>query len=358
MVGIAAETAEIYAKFRIPTLPIGDDKRPLVRGFKIDELTMRQSRAFMRNKPAADVIGVPDGRLSGIVRLDIDERGDDILREVIRRAGTPGAVTRTASDKFHLWYAYNGERRLTGRPGYRNARPWDDLKVDLCGTGGYAISPPSRFADGSEYRFEDGTILDDLLRNRSRLPKIRGLPDRAYLASPAVHLASPLQAVSNMRDGSGRNVNLFEALCKAARGLPKTLESFLNWAHDCNAKFGEPMLDSEVVRIAKSVFKYVESGQLRTGRHGALFERLQAQNLARDPYFFALLAWLKAENGPNSEFLVADSLNVAYLKWSRERFCRARRRAIDDGWIVQIRKPFPGCAALYRWGPKYADDHD
>jgi hypothetical protein len=87
MAGIAAATAEVYAKYQIPTLPIGDNKRPLVRNFKIAELTMLQSRAFMRRQPTADVIGVPDGPLSGIVRLDIDERGDDILREV---KGKPG----------------------------------------------------------------------------------------------------------------------------------------------------------------------------------------------------------------------------------------------------------------------------
>src|SRR5271169_6816755 len=137
MAGIATATAEVYAKFNIPTLPLGDDKNPLVGGFKIAKLTMRQSRAYMRRRPDADVLGVPDGPLSGIVRLDIDERGDHVLAEVIHRAGQPGAITRTASGKHHLWYADNNERRLTGLPAHRNARPWGDLKVELCGKGGY-----------------------------------------------------------------------------------------------------------------------------------------------------------------------------------------------------------------------------
>ena len=79
--------------------------------------------------------------------------------------------------------------------------------------------------------------------------------------------------------------------------------------------------------------------------------KVQAQELARDPYFFALIAWLKAENGPSSEFFVADGLcKPEYLDWPRERLQHARRRAIVEGWIVQIRKPARGVAALYRWG--------
>jgi Bifunctional DNA primase/polymerase, N-terminal len=366
MAGIAAATAEIYARYNIPTLPIGDDKRPLVSGFKMATFSMRQSRAFMQRQPTADAIGVPDGPLSGIVRLDIDERGDHILREVTRRAGEPGAIARTASGKFHLWYADNGERRLTGQSGHRNARPWDDLRVDLCGKGGYAISPPSRFVDGSEYKFEGEVNLDDLLRDRHRLPKIQGMPNRAYAVQVGMHpaLATPALATSSealavMRDGSGRNVNLFLALCRMARSLPKSIEGFLDWAHEYNSEFGEAMTDAEVVRTAKSVFGYWERDELRSGEHGVWLRKLQAQDMARDPYFLSLIAWLKAENGPTSVFLVADGLaSSKYLSWPRERFRRARRRAIDDGWIVEIQKPAPGRAALYRWGPMYTKDRN
>jgi bifunctional DNA primase/polymerase-like protein len=357
MAGIAAATAEIYARYNIPTLPIGDNKRPLVSGFKMATFSMRQSCAFMRRQPTADAIGVPDGPLSGIVRLDIDEHGDDILREVIRRAGQPGAIARTASGKYHLWYANNGERRLTGQAGYRNARPWDDLRIDLCGKGGYAISPPSRFSNGSEYRFEGEVNLDDLLRHRHSLPIIQGLPERAYAARPGMHLVSAGSSknLPDMRDGSGHNMNLFDALRRVARGLPKTNDALLNWAREYNSKFGEPLPDAEVVKTAKSVFGYLERGELRVSGHGVRLGKLQTQEMARDPYFFSLIAWLKAENGPASEFLVADGLaSPKYLNWPLERLRRARRRATEEGWIVEIRKPAPGRAALYRWGSTYS----
>jgi hypothetical protein len=357
MAGRASATAEIYAKFAIPTLPLGDDKRPLVGNFKTAELTMGQSRAFMRRRPDADVIGVPDGPLSGIVRLDIDERGDDVVREVIRRAGEPGAIARTASGKHHLLYADNGERRLTGRPGRSNARPWDDLKVDLCGRGGYSISPPSRFSDGSEYKFEGTVNLDELLSQRAFLPRIRGLPDRAYLraadGSKATSSSFDAEPLEHMRQGSGRNEDLFRALLKAAHDLPLKMSAYMDWARECNSRYGRPMDDAEVIGIAKSVLGYAERGELRSGERGAWFGRSQVREFARDPYLFALIGLLKAENGPTSIFWVADGFaNQNYLGWPRERLQRARRRAIDEGWIVEVRKPARGRAALYRWGPK------
>jgi Bifunctional DNA primase/polymerase, N-terminal/Primase C terminal 1 (PriCT-1) len=354
--GIANTAAEIYAKHGIPAIPLGEDKRPLVGGFKVANLSMAQSRAFMRRRPDATALGIPDGRVSGIVRLDIDEHGEDVERTVIDRAGDTPAKVQTASGKRHLIYTYNGERRLTGAPGHANARPWADLKVDLCGDGGFSVSPPSR-CKGGEYELLGELTLEQLLENRHQLPVIQGLPERAFKIEPASPPIVPDDVVvdtvrfTDMGANSGRNTALFDALCKEARNLPQTIEAFEARARELNQTFGEPMIESRVINTAKSVFGYVESGQLRTGEHGAWFKRMQAQELARDPYLFALIAWLKAENGPNAQFQVADGLcQPKYLDWPRERLQQARRRAMDDGWIVQIRKPAPGVRALYRWG--------
>src|SRR6201981_4119330 len=104
------------------------------------------------------------------------------------------------------------------------------------------------------------------------------------------------------------NNALVHELCKEARRLPPMLDAFINRARELDNTFGEPMVDSRVINTAKSVFGYLETGQLRTGEHGAWFKRMQAQELAKDPYLAALLMWLKAENGPDAEFLVADGL--------------------------------------------------
>jgi hypothetical protein len=354
--GIALAAAELYARYKIPSIPLGEDKRPLVGRFKIAGLSMAQSRAFMQRRPEATALGIPDGRLSGIVRLDIDEHGDDIERAVIERAGDTPFKVRTASNKRHLIYAYNGERRLTGSPGHSNARPWPDLKIDLCGDGGFSVSPPSR-CNGGEYELLGDVTLEQLLENRHSLPTVRGLPERAYVPSSAARTV-PVndiahQPLAEMREGSGRNATLFHALCKVARHLPPSLDAFADWAREHNGKFGVPMTDAEVFDTAKSVFGYVERGELRTGEHGAWFVYRQAQELARDPYLFALIAWLKAENGPESEFWVADGLcSPKYLHWPIGRLRYARDKAMETEWIKRIVEPAKGRNAVYVWGPK------
>jgi hypothetical protein len=51
----------------------------------------------------------------------------------------------------------------------RRKRPWDPLPIDLLGTGGFAIGPPSATQRGC-YEFIEGG-LDDV----ARLPSMRGL---------------------------------------------------------------------------------------------------------------------------------------------------------------------------------------
>jgi hypothetical protein len=150
---------------------------------------------------------------------------------------------------------------------------------------------------------------------------------------------------------SGRNNALFDILCKEARRLPPTVEAFVDRARQINQTFGEPMIDSRVIATARSVFKYVETGQLRTGEHGAWFKKPQARALVRDPYLFALIGWLKAENAPDAEFWVANGMAAAHLGWSIPQLRETRRRAQELGWIEMIATPIKGRNALYRWGP-------
>jgi len=74
-------------------------------------------------------------------------------------------------------------------------------------------------------------------------------------------------------------------------------------------------------------------GDLVTGNPGAWFEKPQAQALARDPYLFALIAWLKAENAPGSEFWIANGPSsrpsrLAYGPTARGARARSRPQKI------------------------------
>jgi Bifunctional DNA primase/polymerase, N-terminal len=357
MAGIAIATAEIYARYNIPSIPLGKNKRPSVRGFQIAGLTVDKSRAFMRRRPDADALGVPDGRLSGLVRIDIDEPGDDVVAKVIRRAGDTPAKVRTASGKMHLVYADNGERRLTGAPGKANARPWDDIRADLCGRGGYSISPPSR-TNGGEYELLGDFTLEQLLENRSRLPKIQALEPRAYLLPNSADAETDLVNVPLSRVQVGdRDAEFYPVVARICQRLYRsggTKEDAMADARGRNSEFPVPLEDCQVIGKVNHWWELTLAGRNQYGTgHGPSARRPWMQVLSGDPPLLALLCWLKEQNRPNSEgFLVADGL-VGLLGgwWSKKKLSEYRRRLIEDEWIVLIRAPRRKLAALYRWGP-------
>lgn len=360
MAGIASVAAELYARHNIPTIPIGANKRPSVRGFKIALLTVDQTRAYMRRRPDADALGVPDGRLSGLVRIDIDEPGDDVVEKVIRRAGDTPAKVRTASGKHHLVYADNGERRLTGAPGKANARPWDDIKADLCGAGGYSISPPSR-TNGGEYELLGDFTLEQLLDNRHRLPKIQGLGAAAYShETEAKRFAdvseTPKDDLRSVGPGNRDAVFYREVgrICQRIFHSGGTKGDAMIAAKARNGEFPVPLEDSEVADKVNYWWSNTVSGKNRFGTGQRRDPIGWQQRLAGDdPALFGLLTWLARQNGPESEFWIANGLVGTHLTgwWSIDRLRDARQRAINGKWIEKIVHAAQGRHALYRWGP-------
>ena len=63
---------------------------------------------------------------------------------------------------------------------------------------------------------------------------------------------------------------------------------------------------------------------------------------------FVLEAYLKANNRPDREFWVANGL-ANQLEWTLRRLQAARKRMIELGRVLQIRKPATGFPATYRW---------
>jgi hypothetical protein len=341
MAGTFATWQPEYAARGIATFPLRSDdrKRPAVGNYNIMGLPASRQLALKWGDAAG--IACMAGPRNRLTVVDIDARGAEgerLLADVQGEIGRSRFIVRTGGGGFHAYFKHRGEgRKIRLDP----RRP-----IDLLG-GGQIVLPPSRGSKGS-YEIIEGNI-DDL----NALTPI----ERPILQPEQPQQEAAPSSFPEMQANSGRNNALFNALCKEARHLAPDLDVFISLARELNQQlFGVPMIDSRVVNTAKSVFGYVESGQLRTGAHGAWFKKPQAQELARDPYLLALIAWLKAENGPDAEFLVADGLaEPEYLDWPRERLQHARRRARTDGWIVQIRKPYPGVAALYRWGPTAYD---
>jgi hypothetical protein len=362
---VALTAAETYIRFGIPIIPLGQNKNPLIGGFKVNQLSVRHSRAYLTRFPDAVAFGVPDGPLSGLVRLDIDVPGDDTVAKVIRRAGDTPFKVRTASGKHHLVFRFNGERRLTARPiaGKKtpsNAQPWDDLCVDLCGQGGYSISPPSH-CNGGVYQLLGDLSLETLLTKRQLLPTIRGLDARAYLPAaqrglPEIGSGQNGQDLRQVRPGNRDSVICpkIARICQHVHRAGGTKDNALNKAKALNAEFRVPLGEFEIEAKVNHWWQRTVDGQNLFGNGHRQPNRDWAQDLAgSDPALFALLMWLKKMNGAESEFWIANGMVGDYLTgwWSTDRLRDTRQRAIDAKWIERIVDAAQGRRALYRWGP-------
>jgi hypothetical protein len=91
-------------------------------------------------------------------------------------------------------------------------------------------------------------------------------------------------------------------------------------------------------------------GRNRFGQHGAWFTTDQTNWLIDRDQDAALLVWfLKANQGPDSIFMVANGL-ANRLGWTVKRLASARKLARELGIIVCVRKARQHLAAEYRWG--------
>jgi hypothetical protein len=153
----------IYAERGIVTFPVRFDpvtlrKRPAVRGFL--KIGPDRSRELVTKFPNTDGIGFATNQHNGVTVLDIDTTDERVLADALSRHGSTPLVARTGSGKFHGYYRHNGERR--------RIRPWRGLAIDLLGTGGFVVAPPSEV--NGAYSFIQGS-LDDV----DRLPVLRNL---------------------------------------------------------------------------------------------------------------------------------------------------------------------------------------
>jgi hypothetical protein len=181
--------------------------------------------------------------------------------------------------------------------------------------------------------------VDDLVH----LPLLHNTPSNTDAQS---HLAAetPTRGISE----GARNKSLWEHCMRQAHHCDD-LDALLDVARTCNASFLPPLTDGEVVKIADSAWGYTQWGENRFGRPGVFFSTEEANRLiTSDPDQFVLLAFLRANNGPNSNFMVANGL-ASKLRWGRNRF-RVARRGLEETHIKMVTRPSTtNGPARYRW---------
>ena len=57
MANVALIAAETHVRFGIPIIPLGQDKKPLIGGFKVCNLSLRHSRAYLARFGSAFQMG-------------------------------------------------------------------------------------------------------------------------------------------------------------------------------------------------------------------------------------------------------------------------------------------------------------
>jgi hypothetical protein len=127
-----------------------------------------------------------------------------------------------------------------------------------------------------------------------------------------------------------------------------TFDELLAFARETNATYSPPLEEMEVMNVAKSAWDYTERGQNRFGQHGAWFPVDEVAAMLPHQDAFVLLAFLRAQEGPQATFMIANALAEKF-GWPRQRLAAARHRLIELGYVEQVRRATTGLAALFRW---------
>jgi Bifunctional DNA primase/polymerase, N-terminal/Primase C terminal 1 (PriCT-1) len=324
--GVFAKWQPVYAERGIATFPCTSNKTPAVRNY--GKFGVAASTAMRSRFPDADAFGFMCGKSSGITVLDVDSTDERILADAIDRHGKTPIVARSGSGKFHAWYRHNGERR--------RIRPRRDVPIDILG-GGYVVAPPSHIEAG-QYQFIQGS-LDDV----GNLPALQNVPS---IFRPARNSIGP-----RMVEGDGRNNELFRIVGRAAHSVDD-FDQLLDYARTQNEQFGGPMQDAEVYKLTASIWKYTTEGRNRFGQYGAYVPLELSRKLARTPDAYALYGVLKAENGPDSIFPIANGMAETAIGLRRYRLSNARKTIIGLGLVEQVTPQTRHKPAMYRWPKK------
>ena len=337
MTGVFQKWQPVYAERGIATFPVREveaAKRPAVRNYS--RIGLPASAALISRLGSAEMLGFMCGSRNRITVLDVDSSDELVLADALDRHGKSAVIARTGSGKFHVWYRHNGERR--------RIRPWRGLPIDLLG-GGFVVAPPSQVKQG-QYQFIQGS-LDDL----DRLPLLYNAP-----APNAVLSLRNVSGMSVVQRGN-RNDTLFAILGREAHHVDD-LETLLDVGRTRNSEFAEPLDDREVVKVAASVWKMHCEGRNRFGQYGAYHSLEIVDQLATtNPDALALLSVLKANNGPQNIFPIANAMANCKIALGRHRLVKARKTLIEAGLVKQIRPNTRDHAALYRW-PKASGTGD
>ena len=264
--GIFSEYAPKYAASGLITIPVSDQKIPMVKNWR---KFRRETHTNLGSKYSNANVGILDGTFCGITRVDVDD--PNLLQYCLERFGDTNVIIRTPGGGYHLGYKSQGEKRVL---------KYEDKDIDILGVGGFGLVPPSE-TDSGIYEFISGSIESIL----TDLVQIQGL-----------NAETKQYQIGNLQEGDGRNNKLFTLLKNQAINCENYSE-LLFVAENINDLFSQPLGDGELVKTVRSVQKYKDEGKiLLPGCEAtALINRSTFQILSASE--LKLLTGLKLEHG-------------------------------------------------------------
>lgn len=334
------EAAAELAERGLAVIPCGgsDGKVPVVRGFhRWRGPPSRDAIKRMAARYPGANLGVLTG-LSQLTVIDVDG-GDDLVANMIERAGETPLITATPSGGRHLWYRSGGEPSANLRR--------HGLAVDVKGRGAaFVVAPPSRRPSSLRpYSFVSGS-WDDL----SRLPPprrgLRDLGNRSRLEPRCVGVGQ-------------RNNWLFKASLKQAPACDDW-DAFLDVVQTINRSLAIPLHESEVVRSAASAWQYQTTGRNWVGGEArGVLGRSELDLLMRErggPDALAMICRIRMDHGWRSGEKAPFALSPramaeagVFPSWSPARHRRARDLLITTGLLTRVHRGGrgPGDPSLY-----------
>ena len=200
--------------------------------------------------PSADSnVGLATGAPSGIWALDVDPRhgGDETLKAFLADNDLKSfdtVTTRTPSGGHHYWFRWPGDIDVPCSAGKVG------LGLDVRGSGGYIVVPPSRVAEGGGYAF-------------TYVPRLKGKPIIA--GAPAALLARAVNRTGERKFaepiggtiGDGQRNAALASLAGSMRDRGCEADEIYALLAVANAKRCDPPLpDREVRGIVGSVMRY------------------------------------------------------------------------------------------------------
>jgi len=133
------EHALKYLDFGFSVIPVGNDKKPLIRWEKYqkEKATEEEVEKWFSDSDNYN-IGIITGEISGIVVVDVEAGGKT-------ENLPPTVISKTGGGGWHFFYKH------PSKPIKNSVRIRE--KTDIRGDGGYVVAPPSRHKSGNKYEW-------------------------------------------------------------------------------------------------------------------------------------------------------------------------------------------------------------